>query len=237
MIDKYNSIPLYIQLKDLMIKKIKDEEWEVNSQIPTEKELMKEYEIGRATVRKSISMLVNEGYIYRKKGIGTFVGSRYPSLGFEPLISLTASLKARGIEANNIIINKRIIEPTEELLATLKWDKANEFYYLKRIRSIKEKPLAIEESYFSDKFKYIDGKFDLSGSLTKIMLQELRVTIKKVEQVIIPRMPTIEEQKELKIEQDTLVLSTERWIYIEGEENPFYYLKFIILGNIYNIFY
>lgn len=237
MIDKYNSIPLYIQLKDLMIKKIKDEEWEVNSQIPTEKELMKEYEIGRATVRKSISMLVNEGYIYRKKGIGTFVGSRYPSLGFEPLISLTASLKARGIEANNIIVDKRIIEPTEELLDTLKWDKANEFYYLKRIRSIKEKPLAIEESYFSDKFKYIDGKFDLTGSLTKIMLQELRVTIKKVEQVIIPRMPTIEEQKELKIEKDTLVLSTERWIYIEDEENPFYYLKFIILGNIYNIFY
>jgi hypothetical protein len=30
-----------------------------------------------------------------------------------------------------------------------------------------------------------------------------------------------------------MVLDLERWIYIEGNEEPFYYLKFIIPGNIY----
>jgi len=37
MIDKYKHIPLYIQLKDLIIEKIKSGQWEVNSQIPSEK--------------------------------------------------------------------------------------------------------------------------------------------------------------------------------------------------------
>ena len=68
MIDKYKHIPLYIQLKDLIIEKIRNGEWEINSQIATEKELMKKYNVGRTTVREAISVLVNKGYIYKKKG-------------------------------------------------------------------------------------------------------------------------------------------------------------------------
>lgn len=237
MVDKYKPVPLYVQLKDLMIRNIKEGIWEVDTQIPTEKELMKEYDIGRATVRKAISILANEGYIYMKRGIGTFVARKQPTLGFEPLISLTASLEARGIEADNKVVDKKIIKPSKSLLSSLKWDKSSECYYLKRIRCIKEKPLAIEESYFSDKFKGINKKFDLTHSLAKIILEELKITIKKVEQIIIPRMPTKEEQKELNISEDTQVLNIERWIYIEDEKEPFYYLKFIILGDIYSFPY
>ena len=234
MIDKYKPIPLYIQLKDLIIEKIKNNDWEVNSQIPTEKELMNTYDVGRATVRKSISILVSKGYIYRKKGIGTFVARKQPTLGFEPLISLTASLEARGVKANNVVVKKEIIIPNEQILSDLKWTKSDNCYYLKRLRSVKDKPLAIEESYFPDRIENMEKRFDLTGSLAKIMLEDLRITIKKVEQVIIPRMPTKSEQQELKIDEDRLVLDIKRWIYIEGEKNPFYYLKFIILGDVYD---
>ena len=236
MIDKYKHIPLYIQLKDLIIEKIKSDQWEVNSQIPSEKELMKTYEVGRATVREAISVLVNKGYIYKKKGIGTFVARNQPTIGFEPLMSFTTSLEVRGVKPTNTVVDKKSILPedTEDILSDLKWIKPDKCFYLKRIRSVDKKPLAIEESYFLDRIENIDKKFDLTGSLTKIMLEDLRITIKKVEQVSVPRMPTKEEQKELKMDGDTLVLDIKRWIYIEGEENPFYYLKFIILGDILN---
>lgn len=38
-----------------------------------------------------------------RDGVGTFVARKMPSLGFEPLISLTTSLKARGINPYNSI--------------------------------------------------------------------------------------------------------------------------------------
>ena len=236
MIYKDKHIPLYIQLKDLIIENIRSGKWEVNSQIPSEKELMKKYDIGRATVREAISVLANKGYIYKKKGIGTFVARNQPTIGFEPLMSFTTSLEVRGVKATNFIVDKKniVIGDIEGDLSDLKWIKPDKCFYLKRIRSVNKKPLAIEESYFLDKINNFDEKYDLTGSLTKIMLEDLRVTIKKVEQVSIPRMPSNKEQKELKIDKNTLVLDIKRWIYIEGEENPFYYLKFIIIGDILN---
>lgn len=233
MIDRRNPIPLYIQLKEEILDKIKSEVWEEESQIPTEKSLMETYGLSRATVRKAVSILVNEGYLYKKKGIGTFVARKQPSLGFEPLISLTYSLEARGIQARNVVKEKRTINPDKELLTRLKWKKKDACFYLKRLRFVKDIPLAIERSYFSKKIEF-EKKYNLTGSLAKIMLEDLKITIKKVEQIITPRMPTIEEQRELRIAKDKIILNLERWIYIESEEDPFYYLEFIIPGDIYS---
>lgn len=232
MINRNNPVPLYIQLRDDIKGKIKNEVWNIDSKIPTEKELMQEYNVGRATVREAITLLVNEGLIYKRKGIGTFVARKKPSLGFEPLISFTTSLEARGIESNIDVIEKREIIPDSNLLEKLKWDKLDKCYYLKRIRYIDNKPLALELSYFSQRFNDM-RKYDLKGSLAKIMLKDLKLTIKKVEQVIIPRLPEKYEVEELKINEDTHILELERWIYIEDDESPFYYIKFIIPEDIY----
>lgn len=233
MIDKHKHIPLYIQLKDELIQKIKDEVWEIDSKISTEKELMKEYGLGRATIREALSILVNEGYLYKKQGIGTFVARKQSSLGFEPLISLSYPLKIRGISTDNIIEEKKEIIPDAKLRSKLKWKKAKPCFYLKRMRYAENIPVAIESSYFNGGFKDIESKYDLTGSLAKILLEDLNITIKKVEQVIVPRVPTEEEKQKLKTDENVMVLDLERWIYIEGMEEPFYYLKFIIPGNIY----
>lgn len=234
MIDKRKHIPLYIQLKDEISDKIRDGIYEVDRQIPSEKTLMEEYDVGRATVREALSILVNEGYLYKKQGIGTFVARKQPSLGFEPLISLSYSLEARGIKSVNEVKEKKIITPDKELMHLLRWQSPRDCLYLKRIRYADEMPVAIEDSYFDGKVKKFDGKFDLNSSLAKIMLKDLKITISKVDQTIIPRVPTKEEQKILKIDDKILILDMERWIYIEGFKEPFYYLKFIIPGNIYS---
>lgn len=235
MLDRRKHTPLYIQLKEEILDKIKEGEWKVDSKIPSEKTLMDEYNVGRATVREAVSLLENEGYLYKKRGIGTFVARKQPSLGFEPLISLTYSLKARGIYALNDIEEKKLIIPDRKLLNTLKWKRSKPCFYIKRLRYAEDVPLAVEESYFTENFEDILSNYDLTDSLAKIILQDLKITIKMVEQIIIPRMPTDEEQHKLKISEDTQVLNMQRWIYIEGREEPFYYLNFIIPSNIYSL--
>lgn len=235
MLDRNKYIPLYIQLKEELLQKIKKGMWEVEAQIPTEKELMEEYCIGRATVREALSLLVNEGYLYKKQGIGTFVARKYPSFGFEPLISLTYPLEAMGINHVNQILDKKIVIPEKHMLMKMKWKKARSCFYLERMRYKDSTPIAMEESYFDDRFKKYENLYDLTGSLARILVKDLKVTIKKVEQVIVPRIPTVEEREKLKIDDNTLVFDLERWIYIEEETEPFYYLKFIITGNFYNL--
>lgn len=235
MFNKKRHIPLYIQLKEEILSKIKQEIWRSDSQIPTEKALMAEYNVGRATVRQAISMLENEGYLYKKHGIGTFVARSQPSLGFEPLISLTYSLKAKGIHADNEVAEHRIVEADSPIRSKMKDRKIKSCFYLRRLRYANGMPIAIEDSYFSSDFKDRITGYDLKGSLAEIILKDLNITIKKVEQVVIPRTPSEKEQDILKIDDSTLVLELERWIYIHGRKTPFYYLNFVIPGNIYSL--
>jgi GntR family transcriptional regulator len=235
MLDKRGHVPLYIQLKNDILDKIKREVWPEGTQIPTEKALMAEYGVGRATVREAISILENGGYLVKRHGIGTFVTRSQPSFGFEPLISLTYSLRSKGIHANNVIAEKRIITPGDDILTKMRSGGMEKCLYLKRFRYANGIPIAIEDSYFSEEYVGIEERHDLTESLARIILRDLHVTIKKVEQVVILRQPSQNEQETLQIGKDVQVLDMERWIYIQDKDAPFYYLNFIIPSNIYSL--
>lgn len=234
MLDRRGPVPLYIQLKNELLDNIRREVWPAGSQIPTEQALMAQYGVGRATIREAVTLLENEGYLRKRHGIGTFVARSQPSFGFEPLISLTYSLSAKGIHAKNVIAEKRIIEADDALRTRTKTHEQR-LFYMRRLRYADNIPIAIENSYFIEAFKDIEATHDLTGSLAKLLLKELNITIQKVEQVIVPRKPTPEEQHILSIGEEVPVLDLERWIYIGAEVHPFYYLNFIIPSNIYSL--
>lgn len=68
--------PKYHQLKEDMKNNIQNRAWQAGSKIPSENELSRTYEISRQTVRKAISELTAEGYLYPEHGRGTFVSER-----------------------------------------------------------------------------------------------------------------------------------------------------------------
>jgi len=72
-LDKSIPVPLYYQLKKLINEAIDEENYTIDSPIPTEIELSDMYDISRTTVRQAILELVQEGKLYRVKSKGTFV--------------------------------------------------------------------------------------------------------------------------------------------------------------------
>lgn len=70
MINKYSNVPLYSQLKQLIIEKIESGDYPVESKIPSEQELCELYGISRPTVRQAINELTNNGYLYKEKARG-----------------------------------------------------------------------------------------------------------------------------------------------------------------------
>ena len=72
-INRYSNIPLYCQLKNIIIEKIESGEYKEDTKIPSEQELCEQYNISRPTVRQAINELTNNGYLYKLKGKGTFV--------------------------------------------------------------------------------------------------------------------------------------------------------------------
>lgn len=78
MLDKSSNLPLYMQLRDIIIQKIETEEFKRGYPLPTEQELCNVYGISRFPVRQAMDELVKEGYLKRTRGRGTFVNEDIP---------------------------------------------------------------------------------------------------------------------------------------------------------------
>lgn len=67
----------YQDIAEEIKQKILREEYEVNTTIPSEFKLQEIYDVSRHTIRQAIAVLVNEGYLRKEKGSGTYVDDSY----------------------------------------------------------------------------------------------------------------------------------------------------------------
>lgn len=67
--------PLYAQVRDLMIERVRRGEWKPGQSIPSETQLASDLEVSQGTVRKAIGELVAGNVLVRRQGKGTFVAS------------------------------------------------------------------------------------------------------------------------------------------------------------------
>lgn len=66
----------YDIVKQEIKSRILDGTFQPHQKIPSESELMKQFEVSRHTVRIAIGELVNKGWLYREQGAGTFCADR-----------------------------------------------------------------------------------------------------------------------------------------------------------------
>src|SRR5512136_2530395 len=71
-IDPEKPIPKYLQLKDIITQYFQKAQLKAGEKIPTETELMEQFQVSRSTVRQTLAELANEGVIYKRQGSGTF---------------------------------------------------------------------------------------------------------------------------------------------------------------------
>ena len=113
MINKYSNVPLYSQLKFLIIEKIESGEFPCESKMPSEQELCEQYDISRPTVRQAISELTNNGYLYKEKGKGTFVAKTKSKVDIKNFSGFTDSILDSQDPGQHDILSLRSIMQSE----------------------------------------------------------------------------------------------------------------------------
>ena len=79
---KLSYHPLYLQVKDVLMKRIVDGVHGPGELIPSESRLAAEFGTSVSTIRQALSLLVAEGILVKKQGKGTLVSDRKVKLSF-----------------------------------------------------------------------------------------------------------------------------------------------------------
>jgi len=147
-IDHSSPLPYYFQLKELLIEEIKKGRLKPGQQIPSEFKLCEQFRVSRTVVRQAISSLVQNGYLNREKGRGTFVTK--PKITENLFQNLTGSYEdmlARGIKLVTKVLEQTKWEADSEILKRLKLEPGEPVIKIKRLRFISSEPIALVTTY------------------------------------------------------------------------------------------
>jgi GntR family transcriptional regulator len=219
-IDKTIPVPLYYQLLIIIKKNIENGTWKPGETIPTELELMKQYDISRSTIRQAILAMVNDGYLRREKSKGTIVTSPTGRVRFVgSLISFSDEMEEKGISHQSQILEQNVLPADEEIANKLGLGIGTMVYYLKRIRHVDNQPFLFDEHFIPYSLcQGIEKKYKSNTSLYQLLRLEYKFNLHHGQIEFEPVAPPSKEAIELlKVFPTTSLLHVERTVYSDKD--------------------
>ena len=146
-------------------------EFEPGSKLPNEEALCARYAVSRITLREAVRGLIEDGYVIRRQGAGTFVTSG-PALrnSLDTNFSYTEYLESSGVKVSKKVLDAQRLSGDDDVAADLDLGEDEEFVVIRRVRIAGKRPAIYSiDSLPAD---IVDARRDLkafSGSLYKLL--------------------------------------------------------------------
>lgn len=161
-------MPLYIQLQDIIIKKIEEKQYLPGEAIPSERKMAEVYGVNRMTVKRAVNKLVEQEYLYRRQGAGTFVAKRdnkkidLDYANETGNAGISAIFREKGIKIFNKVLGMGEICDSKYLNYKLALEQGEAVWGLHRVRIGDDVPVAVEYTYVPRKYFEDMEKFDFA---------------------------------------------------------------------------
>jgi GntR family transcriptional regulator len=221
-------LPKYYVLQQNLIKSIERGEFEPGKPIISERELVEKYQVSRITVRKAIDELVNEGFLYRIQGKGTFIREESGSQNLFSLNSCTEDVRKLGKIPSKKTVFSIKVAADEKRSRELNVTKGDLLYSFGRITYADDEPINYTINYIPEKlFPGLDV-YDLEqNSLYKILESHYDVQINRGKRTVEAVIAGPEIAGYLGINPDMPVILFVATITgtINGKEKPIEYFR------------
>jgi DNA-binding GntR family transcriptional regulator len=145
--DRDNPMPLYHQLAAHLREQIRSGNLPPGSRLAAETALSQQAGVSRMTARQAIALLVADGLVVVRHGVGTFVAE--PKLTYDALhlLGFSETLAAQGGCTRSDVL-EQIVEPAPPVVAReLDLEAGAPVVKVRRIRRAQSEPLVLETSY------------------------------------------------------------------------------------------
>lgn len=233
---KNGPVPRYYQLKEIIRQKVTGGQWGPGTSIPSEREFCEMYGLSRMTARQSITELVNEGYLYREQGKGTFVAQPKITQQLIQLTGFTEDMEARSKRPATQVLNRAMVPADEATATALRIKPGQLIFKTQRLRLANGEPLAVETALVN----FIGCEHLLDEDLERQSLYQLLETKYgqpplEADQELEARLAGEEEARWLKISRGDPVLLIRRTTYTDRNQ-PLEFARSFYRGDKYRFY-
>jgi len=233
-LSKHLPIPLYHQLKTILLERVKSGELKANDKLPSEDEIAEQYGISKATVRQAIGELANEGLIRREQGRGTYVAEQKIEQGPRALTGFTEEMRNRGLRSNSRVLKQRVIKADAEAAEKLRIHEGDSLFELTRLRLTDGEPMGLQTAHILLALAPGLEDEDFSASLYDVLENKYGLVPNIAEETHTAVLLEPREAKLLKVPAGSPALAAERITYL-ADGRPFELVKSIMRGDRYKI--
>ncbi|SPY78037.1 histidine utilization repressor [Providencia rustigianii] len=140
-------IPLYLQVKQSIIEKIQSGEWQANDRVPSESELVAQFNCSRMTANRALRELTAEGLLVRLQGVGTFVAESKGQSALFEIHSIENEILARNHQYSCKIIKLEQVPASLTLAKELDLPPEAPVFHSIIVHLENDIPVRIEDRY------------------------------------------------------------------------------------------
>lgn len=186
-----------------------------NALLPSENELMRMYDVSRDTVRKSLNLLLQNGYIQKAKGKGSLVLDinrfNFPVSGVSSFKELAKTMKG-SLET---IVHRFTLEAVDEAIAKELYMQDGNVYKIERIRKIDGECIILDIDHLNAQI--VSGLTEqiAQDSIYEYIEQQLGLKISFAKKEITVERATSNDKELLDMKDYDMVVSVKSYTYLE----------------------
>ncbi|WP_196000858.1 GntR family transcriptional regulator [Clostridium sp. 1001271B_151109_B4] len=208
--------PIYVKIEKYLKELIDSGEIKQGELLPSENKLCEKFNVTRMTVRSAYNNLVKEGYITRKRGIGSIVLANRISDNISNIQSYTKEMINKGYSVITKLISLSIVEADKNIKDKLNLDLGENVWEVKRVRYAEGAPVSYMITYMPVKMFPNLKKTDCD-SLYKY-LEKCGYKISTAQRVVEALISSEELMELLELECESPILHIEQIGILEGGE-------------------
>ncbi len=232
-INRNLPIPLYFQLKDVLLAPIQEGQYQEGDPIPTEREIGEKFQVSRITVRRAIDELVREGYLITRRGRGTFVARPKIQRPLTRMQSFSIATTAGGHRPGSRLLSLQREKAIGHAATVFNLTKDDWIWIVERLRLVDDEPIGLSIIYLNlpAAVALVPAELEEHISLWSV-LEEKGLTLSKSEETIEAVAANESQAQLLQVAIGSPLLLVEGIVYTD-QAVPIEYHKMFNRGDRY----
>jgi GntR family transcriptional regulator len=158
-----SPVPLYQQLSDRLLSRIRSGDYGPLDRLPSEHELARRFSVSRITARQALTELERVGLVFRRQGRGSFVARPAVVQPLTRLMGLAEAMAGQGLSSTSRVLRAAMTHAPGEVAERLAVEPGSPVFEIRRVRMVDEAPVSLDVSYFPPELGRRLAREDLAG--------------------------------------------------------------------------